>query len=216
MLIQYHKAITRKALKEHFNPSALNEIVAENLKLDNLRGQIGHDEYHFDNNALEKSYSYIEEQRALVHASLREGAAAAARAAFGRLTHTAQDFYAHSNYVDLWLAQFNGRDDVDGNPPPPAEVDPLVEELIQSPELHSGKLYYPLGLLSFVPLVKKFVIPLLPKDSHAHMNLDSPEQGVRFAYTFEAAVKRTRIELDATAANLEDDALRSFFGRPGE
>ena len=216
MLIQYHQAITRKALKGYFSPGTLNEIVTENIKLDNLRGQVGHDEYHFDNNAIEKSYAYIEEQRALVYASLRNGAPSAAHAAFGRLIHTAQDFYAHSNYVDLWLAQFSGGDNVDGNPLPPDKIDPLVEELIQSPELHSGKLYYPLELLSFIPLVKKIVIPLLPKDSHAHMNLDSPERGVRFAYTFEAAVKRTRIELDATAANLEDDALRSFFGHAGE
>ena len=217
MLIKYHITMTRKALSEHFSPHALEAILAANLKQDDLlTGQIGHDEYHYDNNAIAESDHYLEEQRALTIAALHNEDLASAWAAFGRLIHTAQDFYAHSNYVDLWLAQFNGRDDVDGNPPPPAEVDPLVEELIQSPELHSGKLYYPLGLLSFVPLVKKFVIPLLPKDSHAHMNLDSPEQGVRFAYTFEAAVKRTRIELDATAANLEDDALRSFFGRPGE
>jgi hypothetical protein len=215
MFIQYHKSITRKALKGYFSPGALNEIVAGNLTLDNLRGLFGHDEYHFDNNALEKSYAYIEEQRALVYDSLRKGAPPAARAAFGRLIHTAQDFYANSNYVDLWLAQFSRREAVNGNPPPPEEIDPLVEELIHSPDLHSGKLYYPLELLAFVPLVRKFVIPLLPRDSHAHMNLDSPKRGFRFAYTFEAAVKRTVSELELTSANLAGDTLRSFYGHPG-
>lgn len=216
MLIQYHEAITQKALKGYFSPDALNEIVSENLKQDNLPGQIGHNEYHFDNNALEESYAYIEEQRALVYASLRNGAPPAARAAFGRLIHTAQDFYAHSNYVDLWLAQFPRGEDADEHLPPPTEIDPLVDELIHSPSLRSGKLYYPLELLAFVPLIKNFIIPLLPKDSHAHMNLDSPERGIRFAYTFEAAVKRSASELEEISANLADEALRSFFGHPGK
>ena len=188
MLIPYHKAITRKALKEYFSPQALDEVIAANLGQDNLRGQIGHDEFHFDNNAFEKSYAFIEEQRGIVLTSLERKDVASARAAFGRLTHTAQDFYAHTNYVDMWLAKF------DESLPPPAEIDPLVDELIHSPDLHSGKLYYPLEIFSFVPFLKRFVIPLLPKDSHAHMNLDSPEQGMRFAYAFEAAVKRTKFE----------------------
>ncbi|GAB4416329.1 MAG: hypothetical protein Kow002_02020 [Anaerolineales bacterium] len=207
MLTQYHAAITRKALKNHFSPITLDEIVSANLGQDDLlTGQIGHDEYHFDNNAFEQSYAYMEEQRALALTWLQHGDASAARAAFGRLTHTAQDFYAHSNYVDLWLAQF------DKNPPPPGEIDPLVEELIRSPDLHSGKLYYPLEIFSFLPVAKKFVIPLLPKDSHAHMNLDSPEKGLRFAYAFEAAVKRTRFELDGFLSDVPANTQASFLG----
>ena len=70
-----------------------------------MRGQIGHDEYHFDNNAFEKSYAYIEEQRALTISSLMANDVFSAWSAFGRLTHTVQDFYSHSNYVDLWLSR---------------------------------------------------------------------------------------------------------------
>ncbi len=36
----------------------------------------------------------------------------------------------------------------------------------------------------------------MPEDSHAHMHLDSSERGVRFEYAFEAAVKRTILELE--------------------
>jgi hypothetical protein len=85
-----------------------------------------------------------------------------------------------------------------------------MEELIHSPNLHSGKLYYPLEIFSFIPVVKNVVIPLLPKDSHAHMNLDSPARGKRFDYAFEAAIKRTRYEFDKTVAGLSSD-LEALF-----
>ena len=94
MLTQYHASITRKALKEHFSPRALDSIVAANLKQDNLNGQIGHDEYHFDNNAFKKSYAFIDEQRTRTISSLREMDVPAAWTSFGRLTHSVQDFYA--------------------------------------------------------------------------------------------------------------------------
>ena len=200
MLIQYHKTITHKALDKRFSLGAMDVILAANLKQDNLlTGQIGHDEYHYDNNAIAESDCYIEEQRTLTLSALQNDDPLAAWVAFGRLVHTAQDFYAHSNYVDLWLSRFtdNGR-----TPPPPAEIAPLMDELVCSPELHSGKLYYPWEIFAFIPLVKRFVIPLLPQDSHAHMHLDSPARGERFAYAFEAAVARTRYELDKTVAGL--------------
>jgi hypothetical protein len=207
MLTKYHESITRKALSEHFSPHALDAILAANLTQDNLRGQIGHDEFHFDNNAFEKSYAYIEEQRAITFSSLQDGDTSTAWAAFGRLTHTAQDFYAHSNYVDLWLARFDGQ-----TPLPHSEIAPLMDELVNSPELHSGKLYYPLEVFSFVPILKHVVMPLLPKDSHAHMNLDSPERGVRFEYAFAAAVKRTAHELETTKAALSSEQQALFHG----
>lgn len=208
MLIQYHKSLTRKALSERFSPSALETILVANIKQDDLlTGQIGHDEYHFDNNAFEKSYAFIEEQRALTISSLQDGDTSAAWSAFGRLTHTAQDFYAHTNYVDLWLAHFDGQP-----PPPPSEITPLMDEIIHSPDLHSGKLYYPLEVFSFVPILKHFVIPLLPKNSHAHMNLDSSKCGVRFEYAFEAAVKRTIAELEITKAELSSEQQALFHG----
>jgi hypothetical protein len=208
MLTQYHKSITSKALKEHFGPRALEAIVAANLKQDNLSGQIGHDEFHFDNNAFEQSNVFIEEQRAYTISSLQEMDTSAAWASFGRLIHTAQDFYAHTNYVDLWLARFDKQ-----TPPPPSQISPLIEELIHSPDLRSGKLYYPWEVLAFIPIVKRFVIPLLTEHSHAHMNLDSPEHGERFAYAFEAAVKRTTAEFESTVTYLSENQLITFLDK---
>jgi hypothetical protein len=205
MLAKYHIAITRKALEAHFSTGALEVIVSANLGQDSLTGQIGHDEFHFDNNAFEASYAFIEEQRAHTLSALQDGNAPDSWAAFGRLTHSAQDFYAHSNYVDLWLAQHEGH-----SPPPPSEIAPIMDELLHSPKLHSGKIYYPLEVFSFVPLLKHLVIPLLPRDSHAWMNLDSPERGERFAYAFEAAVKRTKHEFDRTVAGLSSSHVALF------
>jgi hypothetical protein len=126
--------------------------------------------------------------------------------AFGRLIHTAQDLYAHSNYVTLWLDQF-----LDTDAPPAEDIAPLDERILTNPHFRSGKLYYPLELLSFIPWIKELVIPLLPRDSHAWMNLDSPARGEKFAYAFSAAVKRTVIELEIIKEKLPSETFIRFI-----
>ena len=195
MLQIYHRAITTEALNGYFSPQALEIIIAANLGQDHwLRGQIGHPEYHFDRNAFAESWAYIESNRAIVRSALEAGNAVAAQQALGRLTHAAQDFYAHSNYVSLWLNRF-----LEGKWPPVEEMDPFDDALLQSPELRSGKIYFPLEPLSWIPGLAPLIIPLLPRDSHAWMNLDSPARGPKFAYAFAAAVKRTRYAFEQTA-----------------
>jgi hypothetical protein len=207
MLPKYHAEITREALKDLFSDAALKKIVAANLYQDRPAAQIGHDEYHFDNNAFEKGYAYIEEQRALATAALRSNDAASAWAAFGRLTHSAQDFYAHSNYVDLWLSHQTGA------LPTPSEIDPVDLTLIDDPALHSGKIYMPLEPFSFIKVLRPLVMPLLPRDSHAWMNLDEPEAGPKFAFAFHAAVIRTRLEFEKTIRDAPDKLVAVFVDR---
>jgi hypothetical protein len=91
-------------------------------------------------------------------------------------------------------------------------VDPLDEDLIDSRALRSGKLYFPLEIFSFIKPLKPLVMPLLPRDSHAWMNLDAPEQGSHFPFAFEAAVKRTRLEFEKTTTGLAGDRLKRFVG----
>jgi hypothetical protein len=205
MLKSYHQAILQEALAEHFSERALDAITRANLRQDNLRGQIGHDEYHFDNNAFAASQDYIESQRGLIRPALERGNSLAAWEAFGRLTHTAQDLYAHSNYVALWLARFDDRDW-----PHPGEIDPLDGELLTSPKLRSGRLYYPFEALAFLPGLGRLVVPLLPRDAHAWMNLDSPTSGGKFAYAYAAAIIRTQHEFNQTVANLPPHLLNLF------
>ena len=204
MLIPIHEEMTRESLGEHFSPRALEIIIAANRKQDAIRGQIGHDEFHFDNNAIEKGLRYINEQRGFVLASLLSPGVLSAWIAFGRLTHTAQDFYSHTNYISLWLDQHPD------TPPTPPEIDPVQKSLLRSPSLHSGKIYLPMDALYFVPFLRKFALKLLPEDSHGKMNLDSPAQGPRFEYARVAAVKRTQHEFDLLKKILPPDLFAKF------
>jgi hypothetical protein len=205
MLKPIHAEIVRRALDGILSPRALEIIITANIGQDALNGQLGHDEFHYDNNAFQKSRAYLDEQRALILSALEDEKTESAWQAFGRLTHTAQDFYAHTNYIDLWLSR-QKKDTV----PAAHELDPLDPDLINTPALRSGKLYYPLEALSFVPALKKFVVPLLPRDSHAWMNLDSAERGPLFEYAFQAAIKRTKHEFNLIEQRLSPEQLKLF------
>ncbi|HRJ55626.1 MAG TPA: hypothetical protein PK152_09725 [Anaerolineales bacterium] len=204
MILKYHIQMTRAALSPYFSERALEIIIAANLKQDDLKNQIGHDEIHYDNNAIDKGDRYIIEQRGTIIATLLSPGILAAWIAFGRMLHTAQDFYAHTNYVSLWLDQF------DGAPPPPAEVDPLKKDLVKSPNLRSGKIYFPLDWLYFIKPLRPLILKFLPKDSHGWMNLDSPEQGPKFDYALAAATKRTEYELDLLRKLLTPEMFARF------
>jgi hypothetical protein len=199
MLGSFHVEMMHLALHETLSPRALKKMTRANVKQDGLRGQIGHTEYHFDNNAFEKSYAYIEEQRALTISSLMANDAPSAWTAFGRLAHTVQDFYAHSNYVELWRAR-----QPQGAIPAPPEMDPVDPDVLHSPALRSGKIYF-LEILTLIMPLRPLVMPFLPRDSHAWMNLDSPERGPGFKYAFHAATKRTNIEFEKTTKGLPAD-----------
>jgi hypothetical protein len=188
----------------------MSAITYANIHQDRLSGQFGHDEFHFDNNAFEKTYAYIEEQRTLTISSLQKKEALLAWAAFGRMTHTLQDFYAHSNYITLWLNRFDPSTSSRQTPPPSSEVDPVDLTLIQSPDLRSGKVYYPFELLYFIRKTRAFSLRYLPKNSHAWMNLDSPEQGFKFDYAMQAAIKRTVIEYEKTASGFSQEMCNLF------
>ena len=204
MLIPIHDEMTREALSSRVSPRALEIIIAANRKQDALPGQIGHDEFHFDNNAIDEGHRYINEQRGHVIASLLSPGVISAWIAFGRLTHSAQDFYSHTNYVSMWLDQHNG------TPPTPPEIDPVQKSLIESPSLHSGKVYLPMDVLYFIPPFRKLSLALLPRDSHGWMNLDSPKQGLKFDYARAAAIKRTQHEFEILEKILTPEMFTKF------
>ena len=208
MLTRYHIEILSDALADCFSSRALSAISKANVNQDRLSGLFGHDEFHFDNNVFEKSYAYIEEQRSLIVSSLKTNNATSAWSAFGRLTHTAQDFYSHSNYITLWLSHQDGE-----TPPAPPKVDPVDLTLLNSPDLRSSRMYYPLDILYFIRPLRQFALSRIPRDSHAWMNLDSPEQGFKFDYAVQAAIKRTKIEFDKTTLGFSEEMLRLFLDR---
>lgn len=208
MLPRFHVEIMQLALGDRFSPRALEMIIKANLRQDWLLGQIGHDEYHFDNNAFDQSYAYIEEQRARTVSALMANDVSGAWSAFGRLTHTAQDFYAHSNYIALWLAR-------QSQSVRPADVESTDSSLIHSAALRSGKVY-PLEVLTLIPLLRPVVLSFLPRDSHGWMNIDSPERGPNFPYVFQAAVKRTRVEFAMTTRDLSNNLFTLFVDHENE
>ncbi|MCZ2126793.1 MAG: hypothetical protein LC099_03350 [Anaerolineales bacterium] len=204
MITKYHIEMTADALASHFSKRALDAIAEANVKQDALRNQFGHDEIHYDNDAFEAGDRYVAAQFDAAVAALREPNAAESWAAFGRALHTVQDFYAHSNYVTLWLNQF------DAAPPAPTEIDPLKKELMQSPSLRSGKIYLPLDFLYFIKPMRPWVLKNLPKDSHGWMNLDAPEQGFKFDYAIAAATKRTTREFNLLCQRLTAEMKQKF------
>ena len=210
MLREYHAQIIHKALGEGFSPRALEIIIAANLRQDDfLTGQIGHPEYHFDGNCFAESYAYIADQRAIILETLKGGGEVTpAWEAFGRLTHTAQDFYAHSNYVRLWAARFTVNE-----LPPPENIDALDETLLDNPDLRSGEIYV-IEVLAYFPVLRPLMLRLLPKDAHGHMNLDDPGKGPLFSYAIQAAVKRTTYEYASVTETLTEKELAHFRDLP--
>lgn len=189
----YHRSMLEEALADKFSPRALKQIIRANLAQDRIWFQLGlHHHFHFDSSAFSAGNAYIESQYTLIrNLTGLPAKASAQRQALGRLLHSAQDFYAHSNYVALWVAANGGLEIVT-----PAQIDPLDATILNHPELHSGSTDLLREWIYFVPALLK-LLPVQPTprpDSHAAMHLDSPERGPLFAFVYAAAVQRTRIE----------------------
>jgi hypothetical protein len=219
----FHREITSRALRNCFNPEVLETIIKANLGQDGLRGQLGHPEYHFDNCKFSEGRDYIRSQREIIFNNLlhlkggdsfdyrREEIKLAWRA-LGRLIHAAQDFYSHSNYVALWLTRERLRASDEDHKIPVEKIDPLDPDLLYSTGLRSGHTYFPWDYLSIIRPLEPLFRQFAPLDSHAHMNLDSPDRGPKFAYAYVAALKRTRYEASSILKVLPQDLLWYFSG----
>lgn len=206
MKTAYHRSITRQALEADFEPAALERVIVANLGQDALRYQFGHDHFHYDNNAFVAGDAYLDQLRRAVLQALQAGQAEPARQFLGRLTHTVQDFYAHSNYVNLWRELYPHE--------PPEKIHPQLVNLVQDARLRSGRLYFPLEVFSFIPFLEPYVLPRLPRDSHAWMNLDDPSRP-NFEYARLAAVKRTRNEYLSLTEKLSAAHVSLLTGKTG-
>ena len=173
MNARYHVEITQTALATAFSESDLQVIIRANLGQDRLPNLLGHPEIHFDGSQFAAAQHYIHAQRKLaVEAIVQRADRLAALQAFGRLLHGRQDFYAHSNWVRLWVEQQGG---LDSCTPDQIEVclDPLsVPQLISGVGSARRWVLYRIPVVG--PLVKRFY---LPPDSHEAMNLDHPGRG---------------------------------------
>jgi hypothetical protein len=212
MYPRYHRAITTEALGPYFAPAALQQIVRANVAQDSLISLFGtHPQHHFDDDRIAEGRAYIESQhREIAALAADPQAAPTQRAALGRLLHAAQDWYSHSNYVDLWLDAHGGLVATS-----PRDIDGLEPSLLNDPRLRTGHFIPLWSFLYYVPLLKHLARRIfMPANSHEAMNLDSPQKGRRFAYALAAAQQRTVSEYRRAAqAVLEGggaEALQRF------
>lgn len=175
--------MTQNALGDFFSEAALKTILRANVWQDRPSNQFGHDYIHFDGSAFEAGLSYIEGQKYVIITYLKTNQIKKARKAFGQITHTWQDFYSHSNYVQLWL---------EGHPDArPDDIEPSDPAILNSKALMSGKNYGLMEFVAMLPLLSKWIVPRMPADSHARMNKDDPSTGPLFPYGIAAGEKRT-------------------------
>lgn len=207
----YHAEIIRSAIGDAFSLEALDHIISTNLGQDSLLNLLkGH--YHFDANAYRKAYRYVQKQDQVVLKCLAAGKITLCWATFGRLTHALQDFYAHTNYIKLRRAKnpafnlSNGR-----------RVDPIDAQILDSDTLYAARVYYPLEALTIFPELVPRLKRMLPADSHANMNLDSPDSGENFFFAMSAAIRRTEITCADICRRIADqlgvEALEKFTGQ---
>lgn len=104
--IDNHIDITQKGLP-FLKDDVVNDIADETPEtMDTATGQI-HPEWHFDSCSFKESVDHINSRYASILAEISQGNYSFdpeeddTADYFGRLLHTAQDFYAHSNWVEL-------------------------------------------------------------------------------------------------------------------
>lgn len=245
MRSRYHVHMTRTVLGEYFAPHALDEVISANVGQDSLSSVFGDQAWrHFCGPSIAHSLRYIETEHAQVtELAHNPGCEPEQRAAFGRLLHTAQDFYAHSNYVDLWLAARTARPASNGSdqahattpwntaaavaplagdhPPAPIRIDGCDRTVLHHPSLRIGNWVFWRDLIFYVPLVGDLARALwVPPGSHEAMHLDSPERGPRFYYALVGACHRTHLEFrrveSAVRAAGGERALARFLGHPAQ
>lgn len=220
MYARYHIETTECVLRQDFSPKALKQVVTANLSQDSLGDlfRSGQAYRHFCNTQVAVSLAYIEEQHMLIERLAKRSAeqiheakelAQRQRMALGRLLHTVQDFYSHTNYVDLWLRERH----IDQSKLVDL-VDGLDKAVLNHRDLRTAH-WFALEILFHIPLIGSLLrLIWLPPHSHEAMHLDSPQRGLRFGYSMIMAQQRTAREYErAVKAIIRQggpEALRAF------
>lgn len=207
MFPRYHRQVTHAALNAFFGEVELEEVISANLAQDHISGQIGHPEFHFDDSEFLRTYAYLANLKSNILDGIGSGSKLAdSRANFGRFTHAIQDFYAHSNYIRLW-AQKHQVTPENWN----GDIEFMDKAIINDSQLISGHFYSPWELITFIPFFGRCLIPLFPRDSHAVLNIDSPDKSDWFPLAFKAAELRTRYEAGNMFTQIYEDIPQNLF-----
>ena len=97
-----HQQITTEALPD-LNVGIRKQIIDANVDTDENAISFATSSHHFDNNQISESVSYINSlyRQALSYADPAQFNSNALAVVFGQILHTVQDFYAHTNWVEL-------------------------------------------------------------------------------------------------------------------
>lgn len=206
----YHRSITRTAIGEYFDPAGLETIIRGNISQDYPWNVIAIHR-HVDDSLFAKAESYILHEREQAVRAMNRGYRRQALATFGRLLHTRQDFYAHSNWAALWVARQGGPESCR-----PEAID-ICAAPLDEPELVSGKAAFHWFFACHLPLIGPWFQKFAPADTHEAMNLDHPGRGPLFPFAVAAATKHTRQEFGLLLADLGAAAgptvVKQFLGR---
>lgn len=184
METKYHIEITQKALEGDLSKQALERTIKANIRQDRVANMLGHDHIHFDGSAFNAGFRYIADQEKLLIDFVKQAKYDQAQEAFGRMIHSWQDLYSHSNYVQLWRQAHPHH--------PPEEITVNDPDIINNSIFASGKNYGLVEFLALLPIISALVKPWMPPDSHAKMNLDSPSAGPDFQFAYWAAYRATQ------------------------
>lgn len=200
MFPKYHKLVTTKAVGEYFDRVALKQIIRANTGQDSLQYQLGNTpHFHFDDNKIAEGLSYIDsEHKTIIELIGKRNAGILQRAAFGRLCHSAQDFYSHSNYVKLWIEVHNDR-----RMATPEAINGMDSIILKHSALRTGRFFVWRDWIYSTPLLKHLARRIyIPPDSHEIYHLDSPEREPYFSYSLIAAQQRTKYEYQRAQQSL--------------
>jgi hypothetical protein len=214
MLGRYHEEITRRSIGSFFTSVTLAEIVGANVGQDTFTSLLGVNAHrHVCDCTVAESLAYIDEEHAYI-ADIAQypDSDREQRTALGRLLHTVQDFYAHTNYVVLWLAQNAGIE-----PPDVAQINEFDPRIVTHPALRIAQWVTWRDPLYYVPLLGSVLRRFwLPEGSHEALHLDSPDRGLHFHFAMSIARQRTRTEYMRAVAAIREvggaAALARFHG----
>lgn len=188
----YHSRLLQEALGDCFDDDALRAVTAANHSQDRGLSAVQNFKHYIGD--AQRCRRYVDGLHARLAGLAQVGAdGRALRGVFGRLTHTIQDFYAHSSYVAVWRAVY-------GPHLPPQAItaaDPAV--LIHPDFWLCTSRPWPDWALEFVPALRQRAWRLPPR-SHAAAHLDAPERGPNFDYAMHAAERHTRLAFERVAA----------------
>ena len=135
-----HQEITRKGLANHFTPSAIDRIISQNVQTDTA--EFTNPEAHTDDGLIAHGRWRVSKKlgniaRWAANAVGRNGDIRISsdfqlgfESEFGSALHTVQDFYSHSNYVELYIRTLASKKSPGAWPFPQI---PILEEAYAQP-----------------------------------------------------------------------------------